>query len=131
MAKYAIISMVRKNAKDGEKPATNADFDAFKADILNLLSNISKTGTAPSAKVVNGAEEDAKAMAYAEANNLVVYEIVGYSFRSSDGKTPVMKELKAEMESIYECKAIQEASGVNTGSSVVMSVFPVEIKKVE
>ena len=127
MANYARISMVRKNAKDAES-ATRADLDAFKADILNLLSNISKTGTAP---VENGADEDAQAMEYARKNNLVVYEIVGYSFRSSDGKTPDMKELKGAMENIYGCKALQEASGVNTGSSIVMSVFPVEVKKVE
>jgi hypothetical protein len=120
--------MVRKNAKDDSKPATNADFDAFKAEILNLLSNISKTGTAPAEY---GAVEDAQAMEYARKNNLVVYEIVGYSFRSSDGKTPDMKSLKAEMQNIYGCKALQEASGVNTGSSIVMSVFPVEVKKVE
>ena len=133
MAKYARISMVRKNAKDGDKPATNADFEAFKGDIMNLLSKMSKAGAEPasSTTVVNGADEDARAMKYAEANNLVAYEIVGYSFRSSDGKTPDMKSLKAEMQSIYECKALQEASGVNTGSSIVMSVFPVEIKKVE
>tara|TARA_R110002012_G_scaffold47158_3_gene123863 strand:+ start:272 stop:655 length:384 start_codon:yes stop_codon:yes gene_type:complete len=127
MANYARISMVRKNAKDAES-ATRADLDAFKADILNLLSNISKTGTAPAE---NGADEDAQAMEYAKKNNLIVYEIVGYSFRSSDGKTPDMKSLKTEMQNIYGCKALQEASGVNTGSSIVMSVFPVEVKKVE
>ncbi len=133
MAKYARISMVRKNAKASESaPVSRADLEAFKGDIMNLLSNMSKAGSAETATApTNGEAEDAAAMKYAEANNLVVYEVVGYGFRSADGKTPDMKPLKAKMEEIYSCKSIQEVSGVNTGSSIVMSVFPVEIKKVE
>ena len=133
MAKYARISMVRKNAKDGDKPATNADFEAFKGDIMNLLSKMSKAGSAEVKATApkNGDKEDEVAMEYAEAHNLQVFEVVGFGFRSADGKTPDMKPLKAKMEEIYSCKSIQEASGVNTGSSIVMSVFPVEIKKVE
>jgi hypothetical protein len=134
MAKYARISMVRKNAKASESaPVSRADLEAFKGDIMNLLSNMSKAGSAAASATAptNGEAEDAKAMQYAEANGLVVYEVVGYGFRSADGKTPDMKPLKAKMEEIYSCKSIQEVSGVNTGSSIVMSVFPVEIKKVE
>jgi len=133
MAKHARISMVRKNAKASESaPVSRADLEAFKGDIMNLLSNMSKAGSAETATApTNGEAEDAAAMQYAETNGLVVYEVVGYGFRTSDGKTPDMKPLKAKMEEIYSCKSIQEVSGVNTGSSVSMSVFPVEIKKVE
>ena len=81
MAKYARISMVRKNAKASESaPVSRADLEAFKGDIMNLLSNMSKAGSAETATApTNGEAEDAAAMKYAEANNLVVYEVVGLS----------------------------------------------------
>jgi hypothetical protein len=128
--------VLKKTQKSEEKPVSRAEFTGLKSDIgkiMNLLSEMSKAGSAEVKATApkNGDKEDEVAMEYAEAHNLQVFEVVGFGFRSADGKTPDMKPLKAKMEEIYSCKSIQEASGVNTGNSIVMSVFPVEIKKVE
>lgn len=136
-----INNMARINKKDTSE-ARLAALEAGQERILEMLSTMSKTQTSsPSSGEMTEEErqeqiddQNEQLTAYCKKNNLVMYEITGYSFKSADGKAVFQKGGsldKADIEKILNCKAIQEESKLNSGYASTCSVFPAEILKVE
>ena len=133
--------MARTSKKDTSETRLAA-LEAGQERILEMLSTMSKTQTAtPSSEAMTEEErqeqidnQNEQLTAYCKKNNLVMYEITGYSFKSADGK-PVFQKggslAKADIDEILNCKSIQEESKLNSGYAVTCSVFPAEILKVE
>lgn len=136
-----INNMTRTSKKDTSEARLTA-VEAGMAKILEMLSEMSKTQTvAPSSASMTEEErqeqienQNEQLTAYCKKNNLVMYEITGYSFKSADGKSVFQKDGsldKADIDEILNCKDIQKESNLNSGYAVTCSVFPAEILKVE
>ena len=133
--------MTRISKKDTSEARLTA-VETGLARILEMLSEMSKTQTAaPSSEAMTEEQrqeqidmQNKQLTEYCEKNDLVIFEVTGYSFKRKNGNACYTKGdtvKKADIDAILNCKQVAEDSGLNSGKMETCSIFPAEILKVE